>query len=215
MQKRCRPLLPDPRPLSRSLAGRERPNADGRASPRHRSNTSFGCSRPPLLHASHSDLDDDSRSSAIAESARPPGWVFTRAGVNGERAQFGSGGGRGPAAAPGWSVDDAESGPGGNDTRSASHAASCSNPNWSIPASRRLSPLPWRIKSDPRRSSMSVSLSANASEIRSPPRHTTRQAPGRAARGGRGRPGASRARSPPLVAGRAGTACLCCAAPGR
>ena len=41
------------------------------------------------------------------------------------------------------------------------------------PASRRLSPLPWRIKSGPRRSSTSVSFSANASEIRSPARHNT------------------------------------------
>ena len=65
------------------------------------------------------------------------------------------------------------SGPGGNDTRCANQAASCSNPNWSIPASRRLSPLPRQISSDPRRSSMSVSLSASASEIRSPARHNT------------------------------------------
>ena len=37
----------------------------------------------------------------------------------------------------------------------------------------RIRHRPWRIKSDPRRSSMSVSLSANASEIRSPARHNT------------------------------------------
>ena len=37
----------------------------------------------------------------------------------------------------------------------------------------RIRHSPWRIKSEPRRSSMSVSFSANASEIRSPPRHRT------------------------------------------
>jgi integrase len=38
---------------------------------------------------------------------------------------------------------------------------------------RHRPPSPWRINSDPRRSSMSVSFSANASEIRSPARHNT------------------------------------------
>jgi hypothetical protein len=55
----------------------------------------------------------------------------------------------------------------------ARQASSCSNPNWSMPASRRLSPLPCRISSDPRRASTSVSFKASASEIRSPPRHST------------------------------------------
>ena len=32
-------------------------------------------------------------------------------------------------------------GPGGSDTRTASQAANCSNPNWSMPASRRSSPM--------------------------------------------------------------------------
>ena len=57
--------------------------------------------------------------------------------------------------------------------------------------------------------------SANASEIRSPARHNPAvnartRSPWRIM----GRPGASPARSVPLVAGRADTAYLCCAAPG-
>ncbi len=95
------------------------------------------------------------------------------ASVGGELAQFGArlvADQRRPRVGPSMTQNK---GPGGNDTRCANQAASCSNPNWSIPASRRLSPLPWRISSDPRRASMSVSLSANASEIRSPARHNT------------------------------------------
>ena len=94
------------------------------------------------------------------------------AGVGGELAQLAPGGGdqRRPRVAPSMTQN---SGPGGSKTRSASHASSCSKPNGSMPASRRLSPLPWRMSSEPRPWSMSVSLSASASEMRSPPRHST------------------------------------------
>jgi hypothetical protein len=61
--------------------------------------------------------------------------------VDRQLSQFASRGGRGPAAASSWPVDDTEQGSGRSDTRCANQAASCSNPNWSIPASRRLSPL--------------------------------------------------------------------------
>ena len=111
---------------------------------------------------------DGMRVTQLMGSKPPPD-----ASVDGELAQFGRAAvadQRRPRVGPSMPQN---SGPGGNDTRCANQATSCSNPNWSIPASPRLSPLPWRISSDPRRSSMSVSLSANASETRSPARHNT------------------------------------------
>ena len=58
-------------------------------------------------------------------------------------------------------------------TRCSSQASSCSNPHASMPTSRRLSPFPRPMSRAPRRLSMSVSVTASASEIRSPPRHST------------------------------------------
>jgi hypothetical protein len=52
--------------------------------------------------------------------------------------------------------------------RSSSHGSRCDQAHRSIPTSRRLSPLPWRISTAPRSASRSVSLSASASLIRSP-----------------------------------------------
>ncbi len=51
--------------------------------------------------------------------------------------------------------------------------ASCSQPQASIPISRRRPPLPWRTSSDPRRGSRSGSASESASWMRSPPRQST------------------------------------------
>ena len=68
------------------------------------------------------------------------------------------------------------SGPTGSRTRSSSQRFRCSNPQSSIPTSRRLSPFPCRISTDPRAGSTSVSLNASASEILSL-RATARRSP--------------------------------------
>jgi hypothetical protein len=65
------------------------------------------------------------------------------------------------------------SGPTGRSARAASHGRSCSQPQASMPISRRRLPLPWRTSSDPRRSSRSGSVSASASWTRSPARQST------------------------------------------
>ena len=65
------------------------------------------------------------------------------------------------------------SGPTGSSTRAASQGRSCSQPQASMPISRRRPPLPWRTSSDPRRGSRSRSASASASWTRSPARHST------------------------------------------
>jgi hypothetical protein len=62
--------------------------------------------------------------------------------------------------------------PTGRPLRSSSHGMRCDHPQRSIPTSRRLSPLPWRTSRAPRSGSRSVSLSASASLIRSPARHS-------------------------------------------
>ena len=64
------------------------------------------------------------------------------AGIGGELAQFGSGRGGRPPPAPRRSVDDAEHRPGRQCDAVAQPGGELFDPNWSIPASRRLSPLP-------------------------------------------------------------------------
>src|SRR6185312_1962126 len=64
-------------------------------------------------------------------------------------------------------------GPTGSVARSASHGPRAVHPHASIPTWRRRSFLPCLTKTDPRRSSRSVSVSDSASLIRNPARHST------------------------------------------
>jgi hypothetical protein len=68
--------------------------------------------------------------------------------------------------------------PTGRVVRSWSHGSRCDHPQRSIPTSRRLSRLPWRISSASRSRSRWVSLSASASLIRNPARQSTTITPG-------------------------------------
>ena len=63
--------------------------------------------------------------------------------------------------------------PAGGSARSSSQGLRWVLAQRSMPTSRRLSPLPWRINREPRLGSRSVSLSASASLIRSPARQST------------------------------------------
>ena len=57
--------------------------------------------------------------------------------------------------------------------RAVSQGCICSQPQSSMPISRRRPPFPWRTSSDPRRASRSRSESASASWTRSPARQST------------------------------------------
>lgn len=91
-----------------------------------------------------------------------------------------------PAVGP---VITQNSGPTGNAHRAASQGPTWSQAQPSMPDSRRLSPLPWRTRTEPRTGSRSDSTSASASPIRSPapPEHddeSSHAVAGRATTGG-------------------------------
>jgi hypothetical protein len=80
-----------------------------------------------------------------------------------ELAADAGGGARPPARR---TAQNAEQRPGGSDARTSSHGSSCAQAQRSIPTSRRLSPLPCRMRTAPRSGSRSVSLSERASLTR-------------------------------------------------
>jgi hypothetical protein len=81
-----------------------------------------------------------------------------------------------PRSPAGRSVDDAEQRPDRQFARGSSHGRSCSQPQSSIPTSRRRPPFPWRTSTDPRRASRSCSASASASWMRPAPEHNQHRA---------------------------------------
>ena len=118
-------------------------------------------------HPFAGELDSTPVSELVGSEAAP------HAGLGGEFPEFCADGGRRPCPAAGRAVNDAEQRPDRKLHPVCEPAVDVLKSQVIHPDLPAAITLPWRINTDPRAGSTSVSASANASEILKPPRHST------------------------------------------